>query len=44
MIEGGKRMPATAPTAMPVQAPCCVGFSVLWTWTLPSTFSITAES
>ena len=38
-------IPTSAPTAAPVQAPCCVGFSVFVTRTLPSSsFRITAES
>ena len=36
MIEGGKMIPTSAPTAAPVQAPCWVGFSVFVTRTLPS--------
>ena len=45
MIAGGKTIPTSAPTAAPVQAPCCVGFSVFVTRTLPSSsLRITAES
>jgi hypothetical protein len=44
-IAGGKMMPTSAPTAAPVQAPCCVGFSVFVTRTLPSSsLRMTAES
>jgi len=43
--DGGNRTPIAAPTAMPPQAPCCVGFSCFETWTLPSSsFTISATS
>ena len=44
ITDGGKMIPATAPAAMPVQAPCWVGFSTLWTWTLPSSLEMIAAS
>ena len=45
MSDGGKMIPTSAPTPAPVQAPCCVGFSVFVTRTLPSSsLRITAES
>ncbi len=44
-IAGGKRIPTSAPTPAPVQAPCWVGFSVFVTRTVPSSsLRITAES
>src|SRR5215469_1605660 len=36
MIEGGNKMPTTAPAAAPPQAPCRVAISSLLTCTLPS--------
>ena len=44
MIAGGNTRPSTAPTPMPVQAPCCVVFSRLCTWTLPSASRVTTAA
>ena len=44
MIEGGNRMPTTAPTAMPPHAMCRVVVSSLLMWIFPALFFVTTAA